>query len=60
MTDENNLLKILGDEEDTVQIDPDIWGQGTAGTGDKSGYTIYTATEGSNTVTLEVQSIIID
>lgn len=60
MTDDRNLLKILGDEEDTIEIDLNIWGNGTAGTGDKEGYTIYTATEGDITATLEVQTIIIE
>jgi hypothetical protein len=71
MTDSRNTLRINGTAEDEVTLgtwDPNaavdddevVWSTGTTGAGSQAGYTVYTATIGSQLVTLEVNSIIID
>ncbi len=55
MTDDNNLLKLLGDAEDSVTL-----GAGW-GTGEVNGdLTIYTATHGGTEVKVEVQTTLIE
>jgi len=56
MTDSTNKLVISGDSGDSVSLTGEGWSDGQAA-GD---YTTYTATVGSETVTLEVQSTLVD
>ena len=59
MTDSNNKLRIDGNGDDHVTL------QGGIGTWNKSaipnsdGYTVYTKTEGSHTVTLEIKDVVV-
>ncbi len=55
MTDENNILKILGDGEDIVGLGGE-WGAGER----KGDFTTYTATFGVETVKLEIANAIVD
>lgn len=54
MTDGNNLLKVLGDAEDTISLSG--WGSSARGTDT----TTYTATYSGETVKLEVSNLVID
>jgi len=55
MTDDGNTLRIVGEDGASITLDGD-WGTGT----DNGTYTTYTATVGTESVTLEVQSTLID
>lgn len=59
MTDSDNTLTLSGDDGDTVTLAADEWTEDTEGSS-ASGYTTYTATVGSETVTLEVQTTLVD
>ena len=63
MTDGRNTLRIEGDAEDSLTLDlvtDTGGGEWTKGTS-TDGYTSYTATVGSDTITLEVSnSLVID
>ena len=58
MTDDGNILRISGDDVDTVALASSIWDDGNASS--TEGYTTYTALLNSQTITLEVQSTLID
>ena len=55
MTDDDNILRISGEDGASITLDS-AWGTGT----DNGTYTTYTATLDSQTVTLEVQSTLVD
>lgn len=55
MTDENNILKILGDSEDIVDLGGE-WGAGKI----EGDFTTYTATFGEEPVKLEIANAIVD
>ncbi|MDO6440732.1 immunoglobulin-like domain-containing protein [Marinobacter sp. 2_MG-2023] len=57
MTDEDNLLKIMGDANDSISLD-DSW----AKVGQGGGYDVYTASNGGNDATLHIQQdgVIVD